>query len=110
VDPVLFNTNPDPAFLLNPDPVPVPDPVPDPDPNKTETERRQFPSQIFFKSKFESNQTKNTGVLPVFIKFLVVKFFKKITKKCIFPMKFLYFLAPGSGSGIRIPNTDPQSH
>jgi hypothetical protein len=35
---------------------------------------------------------------------------KKITKKCIFPLKFLNFLAPGSG--IRIPNTDPdpQSH
>jgi hypothetical protein len=46
---------------------------------------------------------------------------KKITKKCIFPLKFLHFLAPGSGSGfpirIRIhkvtesgsnPNPDPQ--
>jgi hypothetical protein len=31
VDPDWFNTDPDPAFLLNPDP--VPDPVPDPDPS-----------------------------------------------------------------------------
>jgi hypothetical protein len=29
VDPDLFNTDPDPAFLLNPDP----DPEPDPDPS-----------------------------------------------------------------------------
>jgi hypothetical protein len=35
------------------------------------------------------------------------KILLKITKKCIFTLKFLYFLAPGSGSGIRIPNTDP---
>jgi hypothetical protein len=35
VAPDLFNTDPDPAFLLNPDPDPdpVPDPVPDPDPS-----------------------------------------------------------------------------
>jgi hypothetical protein len=30
LEPDLFNTDPDPAFLLNPDPDPVPDPVPDP--------------------------------------------------------------------------------
>jgi hypothetical protein len=34
---------------------------------------------------------------------LVVNFLlKKITKKCIFPLKFLHFLAPGSGSGFAI--------
>jgi hypothetical protein len=42
----------------------------------------------------------------------VVNFFKQITKKCIFPLEFLNFLAPGSG--ILIPNTDsdpaPKSH
>jgi hypothetical protein len=47
----------------------------------------------------------------LFYTFLVVTF-KKISKKCISPLKFLNFLAPGYGSGIRIPNTDPepQSH
>jgi hypothetical protein len=37
VDPVSLDTDPDPAFLLNPDPDPAfllnPDPVPDPDPS-----------------------------------------------------------------------------
>jgi hypothetical protein len=31
VDPDWFNTDPDPAFLLNPDPDPVPDLVTDPE-------------------------------------------------------------------------------
>jgi hypothetical protein len=57
----------------------------------------------------------------LFYTFLVVTFFYKITKKCIFPLKFLHFFAPGSGSGfpirIRIhkviktgsnPDPDPQ--
>jgi hypothetical protein len=47
----------------------------------------------------------------LFYAFLVVKFLVKITKKGIFPLKFLNFLALGIGSVIRIPNTapDPQS-
>jgi hypothetical protein len=79
--------------------------------------RRKFPSQIFLKSKFESNQIKNTGVIhQIFFSksswcyciptFLVVKFFfYKLTKKCIFPPNFFIFLPldpdPGSqyGSG-----------
>jgi hypothetical protein len=77
---------------------------------------RQFFSQIFLKSKFESNQFKNTGVFhQIFFQKVVgaiLYLCLKNTKKCIFLLKFLNFLAPGSGSGIRIPNTDPdpQSH
>jgi hypothetical protein len=56
VDPDGFDTDPDPAFMLNPDP------VPDPDPSLKQNFRTQFFSQIFLKSKFESNQIKNTGV------------------------------------------------
>jgi hypothetical protein len=44
----------DPAFLLNPDPVP--------DPSKTELSKTIFFSN-FLKSKFESNQIKNTRVI-----------------------------------------------
>jgi hypothetical protein len=77
--------------------------------------RRQFPSQIFLKSKFELNKIKNTGVIhqnfvqkvvsAILYRLNSKSFFKKITKKCIFPLKFLHFLAPRSGSGflIRIP-------
>jgi hypothetical protein len=71
--------------------------------------RRQFPSQIFLKSKFELNQIKIPVLFIKFIfskvlfyTFLVVKFFLKITKKCIFPLKFLHFLVPGSESGFPI--------
>jgi hypothetical protein len=53
VDPDWLNTDPDPAFLLNPDP----------NPSKKQNFRRQFLSQILLKSKFESNQIKNTGVI-----------------------------------------------
>jgi hypothetical protein len=65
--------------------------------------------KIFFKSKFESNQIKNIGVNhPNFFQkvptgsftFLLVKFLKKITKKCIFSSEI-------SCPWIRIPNTDP---
>jgi hypothetical protein len=59
VDPDSFNTYPDPAFLLNPDPLKL-----------KQNFRRQFPSQILLKSKFELNQIKNTGVIHQ-------KFFKK---------------------------------
>jgi hypothetical protein len=53
--------------------------------------RRQFLSQIFLKSKFESNQIKNTGVIHqiffqkvvLFYTFLVDKL-KNKNKKCIF--------------------------
>jgi hypothetical protein len=90
----------------------------------------------FLKSKFESNQIKNTDVIhqnffqkvlknknlskikskiPVlFIKnffqkvvgailYLFSGKLKKITKNCIFPLKFLHCLAPGSVSGSGFP-------
>jgi hypothetical protein len=78
---------------------------------------RQFPSQIFWKSKFESNQIKNTSVIhqnffqkvvSAILYLLSSKLFvKKIIKKCIFHGNFFIFL-PFSW----IPNTDPdpQSH
>jgi hypothetical protein len=81
------------------------------------------------KSKFESNQIKNIGVIhlnffhnivsAILYLFSGKNFFLKITKKCIFSLKFLSFLAPGSGFPIRIrihkvsesgsnPDPDPQ--
>jgi hypothetical protein len=79
--------------------------------------RRQFLSQIFLKSKFESNQIKNIGVIHQKIFQKVVSAFylfsgKIFLKIPVTKLKFLNFLAPGSGSGIRSPNTDPdpQSH
>jgi hypothetical protein len=73
--------------------------------------RRQFLYQIFLKSKFESNHIKNIGVIHLNFFQKVVsailylfsgKIFKKLTKKCFFPLKFLSFLAPGSVSGFPI--------
>jgi hypothetical protein len=88
--------------------------------------RRQFLSQICFKSKFESNQIKNIGVIhlnffqkvvtAILYTFSVVKIFVKNQKVPFFPRKFL---AHGSGFPIRIrihkvsesgldPDLDPQ--
>jgi hypothetical protein len=73
VDPDWFNTDPDPAFLPNGSKL-------------KQNFRRQFLSQICLKSKFESNQIKNTGVihkkffnnyLLLFYTFLVVNIFLK---------------------------------
>jgi hypothetical protein len=76
--------------------------------------RRQFLSEIFLKSKFESNQikkywcyssnffSKSTGTVVSAVLYLYSgKNFLKYNK-CIFPLKFLDFLAPGSGFPIRI--------
>jgi hypothetical protein len=62
------------------------------------------------KSKFESNQIKNTGVIHQnFVQKVVNALFYIFSGK-VFPLKFLNCLAPGSGSGlpirIRIHNPD----
>jgi hypothetical protein len=64
--------------------------------------------------------SKSTVVSPIFYRYIFIgKIFLKLTKTCIFPLKFLNFLAPGSGFPIRIrihkvtesgsnPDPDPQ--